>query len=118
MKTKTIIVLDNGGETWDRYTIIDLYTGDMWGASARPFHPQGFGQYCGNVADNYWQMAYGSGWRRNCPPALLQRRISAAVRHFLADCDHVGRRVSLADVPPDVRRIALQMTEKQEFENA
>ena len=47
MKT---IILDNKGETFDRYTII-LPNGDCYGASENPFHPQGFGQYCGNIAD-------------------------------------------------------------------
>ena len=41
------IILDNQGETFDRYTIITP-DGEVYGASVDPFHPQGFGQYCGH----------------------------------------------------------------------
>lgn len=43
-------VLDNGGETFDRYTISILYGDEscMFGASENPFHPQGFGMYVGD----------------------------------------------------------------------
>ena len=44
---------DNGGETWDRYTVVftgkyrdkkDPYSSFLYiGASSNPFHPQGFG---------------------------------------------------------------------------
>ena len=47
-------VYDNGGQTWDRYTIIPPRWAKDWrdpaggfdaiGASERPFGPQGFGQ--------------------------------------------------------------------------
>ena len=40
---KNLLILDNGGETYDRYTIVDKKTGDMIGANDTPFHPLGFG---------------------------------------------------------------------------
>lgn len=40
-----IVVFDNGGRTIDQYTIIDTDTGDIYTASADPFHPQGVGGY-------------------------------------------------------------------------
>lgn len=49
-------ILDNGGETCDRYTL-SFHTYDestdeseffMYGASENPFHPQGFGQFVGD----------------------------------------------------------------------
>ena len=48
-------ILDNGGETLDRYTIsfhtyndvTDESEFSMYGASENPFHPQGFGLYVG-----------------------------------------------------------------------
>ena len=49
MSDATLIsVLDNGGETFDRYTISILYGEEfaMFGASENPF--QGFGQYVGD----------------------------------------------------------------------
>jgi len=42
---KQIAVLDNKGETLDRYTIINKKTGDVIGSSENPFSPLGFGQY-------------------------------------------------------------------------
>jgi len=50
-------VLDNGGETFDRYTLsfLDPETGESmcYGASENPFHPQGFGQYVGDYLFPY-----------------------------------------------------------------
>ena len=48
---KWIRCYDNGGKTWDRFTVV--YTGnykgrngcDYVGMSENPFHPQGFGQH-------------------------------------------------------------------------
>lgn len=46
-----VSVLDNGGETYDRYTITidepDLGW-QMYGANENPFHPMGFGQFVGD----------------------------------------------------------------------
>ena len=45
----TIKVFDNGGETFDRYTVIidkDVYT-----MSANPNSPQGVNLYCGSQID-------------------------------------------------------------------
>ena len=58
-------VYDNGGSTFDRYTII--IDGEMHGASENPFHPQGFGQYAGEVP---------SGWTKNKHFAHLGKRIT------------------------------------------
>ncbi len=45
-------IYDNGGKTVDRYTLVvhipELGMLDMWGFNEAPFHPQGFGQYCGD----------------------------------------------------------------------
>lgn len=43
-------VSDNGGATVDRYTLwvkVSDRCWWAWGANHQPFHPQGFGQYCG-----------------------------------------------------------------------
>jgi len=45
-------VYDNGGKTIDRYTLVtpngEVGLVDMWGFNNAPYHPQGFGQYCGD----------------------------------------------------------------------
>jgi hypothetical protein len=52
---KKFRIYDNGGKTFDRYTFVvrekDTNTLHFWGASENPFHPQGFGQYCGSSDD-------------------------------------------------------------------
>jgi len=105
MKSK-FICLDNGGETFDRYTIIERATGDMIGASEQPFNPLGFGQFCGNVADNYWFNAFGTGWRNGCNKVILNKRIKYAVDLFLADCGNVGKPVEFDTLPADVQKFA------------
>jgi len=105
---KNLIVLDNNGQTFDRYTIIDKKTGDMIGASERPFNPLGFGQFCGNVADNYWFTAYGYQWRKGCNTRLLNKRIKYAVDLFLSDCENVGKIIDFNTLPMDVQKFATQ----------
>jgi len=51
-KHSLIRVYDNGGKSYDRYTLVmpDMdtpRTNDYWGFSENPFHPQGFGQFAG-----------------------------------------------------------------------
>lgn len=45
-----VLVRDNGGKTFDRYTIyVSTDIASIYGASENPYHPQGFGQFCGNL---------------------------------------------------------------------
>jgi hypothetical protein len=45
-RNKRTRILDNGGKTFDRYTLI-THDGMIYGFNDNPYHPQGFGQYCG-----------------------------------------------------------------------
>lgn len=108
---KQFICLDNNGETFDRYTIINPQDGEMIGASANPFHPMGFGQHCGNIADNYWKTTYGSQWKRNCTQNLIDKRVKYAIDHFLSDCEHIGRIVEFDVLPDAVQKYAQQCFE-------
>jgi hypothetical protein len=105
---KKLFILDNGGETFDRYTIVDTTTGDMIGASDNPFHPQGFWQFCGNIADNYWNVAYGYSWRNGCDKKLLNKRIKFAISDFKNNCDHIGKPIKWEQLPKDVQQFAKQ----------
>lgn len=76
---------DNGGETWDRYTVV--YTGNFrgrdrrcWGCgmSEHPCSPQGFGQHF-----DYAQ--------------AIDRPKYA----------HLGKRIKFQDLPPDCQRLVL-----------
>lgn len=88
MKTATLRCYDNGGKTWDRYTILPpRWAGIEWkarycpdcllwnaiAASAHPFHPQGFGQHVEAQAGR-----------------------------------HLGARVPFASLPVDVQQFAIQ----------
>lgn len=46
------MIFDNGSETFDRYTFINKNY-ECYGFSDNPYHPQGFGQYCGEVVIPY-----------------------------------------------------------------
>ncbi len=106
---KNLVVLDNNGETFDRYTIIEKSTGEMIGASANPFHPQGFGQYSGNIADNHMNVTYGYSWRKRCN---VRACIRETVKLFLNDCSHIGKKIPFESLPLDVQKYA-----KQAFKN-
>ena len=103
-----LFILDNGGETFDRYTIVNTKDGEMIGASENPFSPLGFGQHCGNVADNYWITAYGHAWNRSIPQTMLKNRIKYAIDHFKENSQHVGHPIKFEDLPVDVQKFAVQ----------
>lgn len=109
---KNLLILDNNGKTFDRYTIINTKDGEMIGASEMPFNPLGFGQHCGNVADNYWNTAYGYQWRKGCNEKLISKRIKFAINEFKKDCSHVGKEIKFSDLPAAVQQFA-----KQSFED-
>lgn len=101
-----LFILDNNGETLDRYTIINEADGEMIGASENPFH--GFGQYCGNVVDDFWCTCYGMRWREGCTPALIRKRTRFAISQFKKDCKHIGKPVKFDDLPEDVKKFINQ----------
>lgn len=76
---KNVRAYDNGGRSFDRYTVVymdqperaGLYAAR--GMSEHPFHPQGFGQYC---------------------TAMPGR--------------HLGKRITLDQLPPDCQRLVKQ----------
>lgn len=83
MRGPTIRIFDNGGETFDRYTVVYMrtrhknYQGylmyDCLGMSEHPFHPQGFGQH--------------------------------------TECQvgkHLGTEISFGNLPPDCQRAVIQ----------
>lgn len=104
-----IVVLDNNGNTFDRYTIINKLTGDVWGASDDPFHPQGFGQFSHNIADTYWFHAYGVNWRKRLN---VVQAIKYAVKIYLNDdLSHIGVKVKINSLPENVQKYIKQITE-------
>jgi hypothetical protein len=80
---KWVRCYDNGGETFDRYTIVYIkkrVDGQFLyvGASEYPFDPQGFGQH----GESFWPIdrpTYG----------------------------HLGKKIPFTDLPPDVQRLVV-----------
>lgn len=83
MKTTIIRVFDNGGKSWDRYTVVIYKDGqaDVFGMSINADSPSGFNQWAGSVAEL---------------PAVLE------VLRGGVD-DNIGVEVPLTDIPPAVR---------------
>jgi hypothetical protein len=102
---KNITVIDNNGDTFDRYTIIDKRNGDMIGSSDNPFSPLGFGQYCGNLVDNYMYLSYGYAWRKYCNVKKITKH---EVSRFLSDCSHLGKVIDFNTLPTDVQKFTVQ----------
>lgn len=82
-KRKVCRIIDNGGETFDRYTIAfraervrGMLTYPYLAASANPFHPQGLGQH-------------------------------GEAREFIKG-RNLGKRVRFDDIPSDVQKFILR----------
>ena len=77
---------DNGGESFDRYTVVftgryrKKTGGEFWdlGMSANPFHPQGFGQHGSNREQIDWP-TYG----------------------------HLGKKIKFQDLPEDCQKLVM-----------
>lgn len=99
-KGKEVFIFDNEGETADRFTIIVKHDGTVFGASCHPFHPLGFGQFCGDV--------YGYGFHDS-------RGMKAATRYARKarrNPDWLGKEVTEFDkLPEDVKTYVEQITE-------
>jgi hypothetical protein len=95
-----VSIFDNKGNTFDRYTII-LPDGDIFGASENPFHPQGFGQYCGNI-----MMRYNLGLNRKLFKNLFKSEIKSLIQNKA-----FGELVSIEDLPDNVKKYINQITE-------
>jgi hypothetical protein len=87
-KSVTIEVWDNGGKTFDRYTIaisgLQEYNGTPYtyymGASENPYSPQGFGQHSRELTTAEYKAQRGGFWQ-------------------------LGKRVRVYDLPKPVQRM-------------
>jgi hypothetical protein len=89
-----VVVFDNGGKSIDRYTLINTVTGDMYGSNNEPYHPQGFGQYAGNIKEF---IERGTG---------LVKSIKAYVNLARRRPSWLGKEVDLKTLPLDVQKLA------------
>ena len=81
---------DNGGETFDRYTVVYLQPENnvyhYRGASVNPFHPQGFAQWDDNIG---------------CPVDHLSNIPDVGGKN------HLGTRIVFAQLPEDVQKLVI-----------
>ena len=83
-------IYDNGGETFDRYTIVYLEPENnvyyYRGASENPFHPCGFGQWGEHIGSPIDHLS-------NLPD--------------VGDTNHLGKRIVFAQLPEDVQKLVI-----------
>lgn len=113
-----VLIYDNGGETFDQYTFIDKNTGHMWGSSSNPFHPQGFGSYCGNRAEDFYRTTVGSGFLQRIEkedPKHYKKLMKQAIKEQYLDSTEsieMGERVEDPKaLPKEVIQFIIQSVE-------
>lgn len=114
---KQLVIFDNGGETMDRFTIINLIDGEMYGASENPFHPLGFGQYCGSPAHTYFCTTIGSPYmssmRKKDPNhynRIIKRKTAEIIEEFKQE-GNIGKIVDFHTLPDPVKQYCKQIVE-------
>jgi hypothetical protein len=111
-----LAVYDNGGNTYDRYTII-LKNGDVLGASENPFNLLGFGQFNHNIADTRMTVEYGASWRKRCD---VKKCTKYAIDKYLNDVEilkTIGKEVDWIILPKNVQQYIVMNCDpiEQEF---
>jgi hypothetical protein len=100
---KYVRCYDNGGRSFDRYTVLltgkapVLRCGNQTeypyiGMSEHPFHPQGFGQHGGHSQPVDTLRPGKSGWF--WPPAMGRK-------------NHLGKRIPFSELPPDCQKLVI-----------
>jgi len=72
--SRKLQVYDDGGKSIDRYTVI--FDGMAFAMSSRPFHPQGFNQFAGDVPD---QIQAGGHLGKRVKPSDLPEEVQNAI---------------------------------------
>jgi hypothetical protein len=102
---KKIKVFDNGGETFDRFTIVNLEDGEVYGASENPFHPQGFGQFCGNVVEFIGDWRYRLSEFKN--GRYTKRAVKSCFKTWVSDWK--DKEIDFNSLPADVQQYCKQI---------
>ena len=112
---KQFVIFDNNGETFDRFTILDLKTGEMYGASENPFSPLGFGQNCGCPAHTYFGQTVGIGWISNLRTKdpnhynrIIKRKTAEIAEEFKAE-GNIGKPIDFSTLPDPVKQYCKQI---------
>ena len=106
---KTFIIFDNCGKTFDRFTIINKETGDVFGCSDNPDAPGGGGVLIGNCAGHRIVM-YGTGWRQRLPGAnVIQEEVNNYINNARLDPSWLGKEVDLNYLPMNVKHYVCRL---------
>lgn len=109
MAHKQIFIFDNEGKTIDRYTGIIGKTGDVFGFNENPFHPCGFGQFCGNVTDRM-NVTYGCGWRNHFEEKkILKQELSHYLKEAKNNPDWLGKLVERSSLTKEAQKYIEQL---------
>jgi hypothetical protein len=100
---KNYMIFDNGGKTTDRFTIVKVETGDVFGASEHPGEPGGIGRWCGNIIEHKIVL-YGAGWRQRLPQKkIIEAEIENYVNNARLDPEWLGEEIELQSLPEAVQ---------------
>lgn len=115
-----VYIFDNSSTehaTFDNFTII-LESGEIYGASENPFHPQGFGQYSCHVVEtsinsdrekyDYEQGKY--------PDRITAKHLKLYLKAVRSKNPPLGVEVQFEDLPEKVKEYINQLTEETKAE--
>jgi hypothetical protein len=107
---KNYMIFDNRGKTTDRFTIIKVETGDVFGASEQPAEAGGVGRWCGNIIEHKIVL-YGAGWRQRLPSKkIIEAEIENYVNNARLDPEWLGREVELESLPEAVQNFIADLS--------
>jgi len=106
---KTFIIFDNCGRTFDRFTIINKETGDIFGCSDHPDAPGGAGVLIGNCAAHRIAL-YGAGWRQRFPGQnVIKAEVDNYINNARLDANWLGKEVDCAHLPMSVKHYVARL---------
>lgn len=107
------VVVFDSPSSFDRYTIVVLKTGEVFGASTNPFHPQGFGQFAGTTLELTMPQA-AKVWFDKSIGWWPRRFIELGNKAFIFDArkqKHLGIEVKdLSQLPEHVQKYIEQVS--------
>ena len=111
---KTFIVFDKGGKTFDRYTILNKETGDLYASSADPFASDGFSKFLCNCVQRETTL-YGAGWREKSPAKkIIKAEVDSIIINAKLDPDWIGEPIEISQLPENVRKYLDQLNAHEE----
>ena len=106
---RSVAIFDNGGASYDRFTILYRKTGDVYGASHNPFEPTGFGCFNGNVTDKML-ITYGANWEKRFNyNKVLKEEVRSYINEAKNNPTWLGKKVKLSELPDDVKKYVKQI---------